>query len=97
MVPAAAAPSDQDTVCATVYTFLAQEARSNGQAADGFEQSASRAENVHMANNRGQTSERYALDVIDGAQTLRDALARGTLSANAIIGTASECNARYGN
>ena len=93
--PAAAQATDQDTVCASIYALLAENARSTGLSSSAFESALSTAQNYHLAANPTDDPQRYQLTIIDSAQVLRDALAQGRLTPNAIVSTASTCNSRY--
>lgn len=95
--PAASAQdtADQDTICARVYTFLSQSARSSGMSSSAFDNGANRAQDTHLVQNPGEDSQRYAVQVIDGAQTIRDGLTRGTISPDDVVTTATACNRRY--
>lgn len=92
--PAAAAP-DGDTVCATLYTYLAESARDSGMSGLYFDTAALKAEEAHLRRNPTEDRERYTLEVIDGAANIRDGLARGTIAADAVVSTATRCNATY--
>jgi len=87
--------NDQDTVCATIYTYLSESARASGVSSMGFDTGASRAQDNHLVQNPGDDPQRYALRIIDGAQSIRDGLARGTISNDGLINTATVCNNRY--
>lgn len=91
---AVAAP-DADTVCASVYTYLAESARQNGMAGTYFDTAALKAEQAHLALNPNEDHERYSLGVIDGAATIRDGLARGAITADVIVSAANRCNGVY--
>jgi len=86
---------DKDTICATVFSFLAASARNSGMAGDGFMATAITAQNYHLAAYPTDDPQRYALDVIDAAQTLRQALSQGTLTVDAVVSTAQSCSLRY--
>lgn len=88
--------ADADTVCASVYVLLEQNARTTGISSSGFEAALTTAQAYHLAANPADDPQRYALRIIDSAQTLRDALAEGRMTADTIVGTASSCNLRYG-
>ena len=91
----AAQAADTDTLCATVYTFLAESARYNGMSEAGFEDGVNKAQLSHLVNYPTDDPQHYALNVIDGAQTIRDGLARGTITSDSVIAAATSCNARY--
>lgn len=91
----AAQAADTDTLCATVYTYLSESARNNGMGSAGFDDAATRAQNMHMAENPGDDPSRYALSVIDGAQSIRNGVEQGLLSTDAVVSTATSCNSRY--
>jgi hypothetical protein len=86
---------DQDTICATVYSFLADSARKSGMSSDGFMATAIIAQNYHMASYPMEDPQRYSLSVIDGAQMMKDAVSQGTLSTESVISTAKICALRY--
>jgi hypothetical protein len=94
-VPAAAAEPDSDTVCATLYTYLGESARLAGMSSDFFDTAAIKAETTHLVRNPTEERNRYSLQVIDGVQTIRDGLERGTISTNTVMTTATSCNSRY--
>lgn len=87
--------ADTDTLCATVFTYLSEEARSKGMGSSGFDEADTRAQNAHLANDPGEDRQRYAISVIDGAQGLREGLANGSITNDAIVATATSCNSRY--
>ncbi len=91
----AAQAADPDTLCATVYTYLAENARSTGMSSAVFEAAASRAQEVHLALNPAEDPQRYALTVIDGAEAIRNGLARGVVTSDAVVSAATSCNTRY--
>jgi hypothetical protein len=92
-IPASA--SDADTVCASLYTYLADGARLNGSSNGEFEAAAIRAEQDHMARNPTDDPGSYSLYVIDGAATIRAGLAEGTLTNSSVQLTAARCNNHY--
>lgn len=96
VVAQSASATDDDTLCASVYTYLAGAAHENGMAGGVFEAAAEQAQRNHLAATPGEDSERYAISVIDAAQTLRASLANGTISSQAVMTTANNCNQRYG-
>lgn len=94
--PAPQAPPDHDTVCASVYSYLAEAARSSGLADGSFNEAAMEAQQSHLAANPRENPQIYAETVINGALAIRDGLASGQLSTNSIMATATGCNASYG-
>lgn len=92
-IPARAA--DADTVCATLYTYLADGARLNGASGATFEMGAIKAEQAHLARNPTEDPERYMLTIIDGASIIRDGLAQGAITNGTVQLTAARCNAHY--
>lgn len=92
-VPARAA--DADTVCATLYTYLAEGARLNGASGAAFEMGAIKAQQAHLDRNPTDDPERYTLSVIDGAATIREGLAQGTITDGTVQLTATRCNNHY--
>jgi hypothetical protein len=95
MAGASASAAHPDTMCAAVYTVLAESARSHGVEGGNFDSAASTAQDTHLAQYPTEDPQRYSLVVIDTAQSLRDSLSRGVITANALIGTAAGCNRRY--
>ncbi len=95
MVAVPAGAADADTICATLYTYLAQSAHSNGMSGANFEAAALKAEDAHLALNPTEERERYAFGVVDGAQTIRDGLARGAITSGTVMMTATRCNSHY--
>ncbi len=91
----AAQAADNDTLCATVYTYLSESARNNGVGSAGFDDAAARAQDMHLATNPGEDPSRYALSVIDGAQGIRNGVEQGLLSTDSVVSTATSCNSRY--
>jgi hypothetical protein len=95
MLASPAVAADADTVCATLYTYLAQNAHQSGMSGSEFETAARKAEAAHLARNPTEDRDRYSITVIDGAETIREGLARGTLTNGAVLLTANRCNAHY--
>lgn len=91
--PAAAA--DQDTLCAAVFTYLSESARASGFASNGFDEAADRAQRAHLALVPAEDPNRYAVAVIDGAQSIREGLLRGLIASTAVVNTATDCQSRY--
>lgn len=91
----AAAATDGDTVCATLYTYLAESARLAGMSSEFFDSGAIKAESFHLSRNPTEDRNRYSLTVIDGAQSIRDGLAQGSITTNTVMVTATRCNGRY--
>ncbi len=87
--------ADPDTQCATVYVFLSMTAVQSGISNAGYNASAGIAENAYLARHPGEDSMRYAVSIIDAAQDLRESLAQRTVTADWIMATARQCNARY--
>jgi hypothetical protein len=92
---ASAAMPDSDTACATLYTYLGQSARQNGVSGLYFDTAALKAEEAHLALNPTEDRQRYTLQVIDGAATIRDGLARGVITTETLVSSATSCNAHY--
>jgi hypothetical protein len=95
LMAAPAAAADADTVCATLYTYLAQSAHQNGASGSAFEAAALKAEMAHLARNPAEDRGRYSITVVDGAETIRDGLRQGTITNGAVLLTANRCNAHY--
>jgi hypothetical protein len=95
MFAAPAFAADADTICATLYTYLADGARLNGASGAMFEAGAIKAEQAHLQHNPTEDEERYALSVIDGAATIREGLAQGAITNGTVQITATRCNNHY--
>lgn len=89
------AQQDQDTLCASVYALLAQNARTTGADSSRLEAAMDTAQNYHLAAYPGDDPQRYALSVIDGAEALGNAMAAGAVSLVTIVNTARSCDMRY--
>lgn len=95
MVTVPASAADADTVCATLYTYLADGARLNGASGSTFEMGAIKAEQAHLLHNPTEDPERYTLTIIDGASSIRDGLAQGAITNGTVQLTAARCNNHY--
>ena len=91
----AQAQTDQDTLRAMVYNYLSESVANNGMSSDTLPAAANTAQDYHLAQNPAEDPQRYALTVIDGAQSLRDALANGRITMAVIMDSATNCNDRY--
>lgn len=91
----AVAAMDQDTLCASVFTYLSESARASGLASTGFDAAADRAQRAHLSLTPAEDPERYAVAVIDGAQSIREGLTRGMIDSSAVVNTATDCQSRY--